>query len=134
MMVTLDGFTVAEDGDLSWTASHDPTSPSIGGPAERMGPDLPEAVTRMKQEAAKDIALFAGASVASSFMDLDLVDEYRLMVFPVTLGAGHRLFGSRTPTPVPAARRHALRSLWHRDLRSKPVYAGRGAERCLLHS
>jgi hypothetical protein len=35
MMVTLDGFTVAEDGDLSWTASHDPTSPSIGGPAER---------------------------------------------------------------------------------------------------
>ena len=36
--------------------------------------------------------LFAGASLASTFIDLDLIDEYRLMVHPVVLGKGLPLF------------------------------------------
>lgn len=189
MMVTLDGFTAGQGGDLSWTDVDDREFerhmaavlgsidamiygrvsyqelgtywPSAGtapdsseeeralarlmntipklvvsrsdvsldwGPAERMGPELAEAVPRVKREATKDIALFAGASVASSFMDLDLIDEYRVMVFPVTLGSGQRLFGGGT-------RRRQFRLLdvtrFDRSgvviLRSQPVGAASGA-------
>ena len=50
-------------------------------------------VARMKRQAGKDLVLFAGAGIAATFMNLDLVDEYRLMVHPVALGAGIPLFG-----------------------------------------
>lgn len=46
----------------------------------------------MKREPGKDLVLFAGASIASTFMNLDLVDEYRLMVHPIVLAKGIPLF------------------------------------------
>lgn len=61
-------------------------------PARQINENLKEEIARMKQERGKDLALFAGASIASTFMDLDLIDEYRLMVYPVVLGEGQRLF------------------------------------------
>jgi dihydrofolate reductase len=38
--------------------------------------------------------LFGGAEIASTFMELDLIDEYRLFVRPVVLGGGTPLFPS----------------------------------------
>jgi dihydrofolate reductase len=67
------------------------------GPAERIGVDLGASVTRIKREAKKELALFAGASVASTLMGLNLIDEFRLFVFPVTLGCGQRLFSDGMP-------------------------------------
>lgn len=52
----------------------------------------PEVVARQKREVDKDIVLFAGAQLARSFAELDLFDEYRLMVHPIVLGRGIRLF------------------------------------------
>lgn len=54
--------------------------------------NIAEAVNRLKQEPGKDIWLYGGASLITTFMNLGLVDEYRLSVHPVILGAGKPLF------------------------------------------
>jgi dihydrofolate reductase len=55
--------------------------------------DLAEEVTRLKQQEGKDILIFGSADLVNSLMQLGLVDEYRLMIFPVVVGSGKRLFG-----------------------------------------
>jgi dihydrofolate reductase len=54
--------------------------------------NIAEEVNKMKNESGKDIWLYGGASLIASFMNLGLVDEYRLSVHPVILGAGKPLF------------------------------------------
>lgn len=54
--------------------------------------DLAKEVARLKLQSGRDIALFAGAGIADSFMRLGLIDEYRLIVNPVLLGGGTPLF------------------------------------------
>ena len=49
-------------------------------------------VTRIKDEPGKDIWLFGGASLTTSLLRLNLVDEIALAIHPVILGAGKRLF------------------------------------------
>ncbi|MGE5402264.1 MAG: dihydrofolate reductase family protein [Ignavibacteriales bacterium] len=53
--------------------------------------DIKEEVGRLKQEPGKDISV-AGAGLASSFMQLNLIDEYQLYIHPVILGAGKAMF------------------------------------------
>ena len=55
--------------------------------------DLAEAVTRLKQER-RDGYLLAhgGVRFARSLVETDLIDEYRLVIHPVVLGAGERIF------------------------------------------
>jgi dihydrofolate reductase len=55
--------------------------------------DLGEAVGKLKQEIDGVILVGGSAQLAQSLIELDLVDEFRLMVFPVVLGSGKRLFG-----------------------------------------
>jgi dihydrofolate reductase len=55
--------------------------------------DLTEAVTRLKQERADGYLLaLGGVRFARSLVESGLIDEYRLVVHPVVLGAGERLF------------------------------------------
>jgi dihydrofolate reductase len=49
-------------------------------------------VTRLKGQRGKDLALFGSADLASTFTRLGLIDEYRILVAPVVLGAGHPMF------------------------------------------
>src|SRR4051812_46993905 len=55
--------------------------------------DLVEAVSRLKREADGDVVVHGSAQLAQALIAHDLVDELRLMVFPVVLGKGKRLFG-----------------------------------------
>ena len=50
-----------------------------------------EEVVRLKEQPGKDLAV-GGASLASTFMKLGLIDEYRLFVSPVVLGGGTPYF------------------------------------------
>ncbi len=51
-----------------------------------------EEVLKLKQQPGKDLALFGSADLLATLMQLDLVDEHRLLVNPVVLGDGHPLF------------------------------------------
>ena len=54
--------------------------------------DLTEELPRLKQEAGQDILIFGSGQLVHTLNVRDLIDEYRLMVFPVVLGSGKRLF------------------------------------------
>ena len=55
--------------------------------------DVAEAVAKLKKEQDGDIVVHGSAQLVQALLDNDLVDELRLMVFPVVLGTGKRLFG-----------------------------------------
>ena len=50
-------------------------------------------VSKLKQERDGDLLVYASYQLVRTLIEHDLADELRLMVFPVVLGAGERLFG-----------------------------------------
>jgi len=54
--------------------------------------DLAEEVARLKQEPGKDISISGSATLVRSLLREGLLDELRLMVHPVVVGRGRRLF------------------------------------------
>jgi dihydrofolate reductase len=54
--------------------------------------DVAEAVAALKQEQGDDLHLFGSAELAQALLEQRLVDEYRLMIDPVVVGGGKRLF------------------------------------------
>jgi dihydrofolate reductase len=55
--------------------------------------DVVDRVSRLKQELDGEIVVYASYQLGHTLMEHDLVDELRVVVFPVVLGAGERLFG-----------------------------------------
>ncbi len=55
--------------------------------------DLAEEVAKLKEAHEGDVVVHGSAQLAQALLEQDLVDELRLMVFPVVLGSGKRLFG-----------------------------------------
>ena len=55
--------------------------------------DVVSEVSKLKQELAGDIVVYASYQLGRTLIEHDLVDELRLFVYPVVLGAGERLFG-----------------------------------------
>jgi dihydrofolate reductase len=58
--------------------------------------DVVAAVAKLKQQIDGDIVVYASTQLAHTLLEHDLVDELRLTVYPVVLGAGERLFGETT--------------------------------------
>ena len=67
--------------DPEWNNSH------VVDPA-----NLVDEVNRLKSEGDGDLAVHGSATLVQALIDNDLVDEYHLMVFPVVLGQGKKLF------------------------------------------
>ncbi|GAA1032470.1 dihydrofolate reductase family protein [Virgisporangium ochraceum] len=63
--------------------------------------DAVEEVRKLKQTVDGDILVYASYLLGATLIEHDLVDELRLMIFPVVVGAGLRLFGATShATPV----------------------------------
>ncbi len=72
-------------GDLEWNNSH-----VIEG-------DLAKGVVALKEQAGQDIVVHGSPTLARSLMKEGLIDEYHLLVYPVVLGSGKRLFAEALP-------------------------------------
>ncbi|MGD2047960.1 MAG: dihydrofolate reductase family protein [Chloroflexota bacterium] len=62
--------------------------------------DVVEEIKKLKQQDGPDLQVHGSASFIQSLMEHDLVDEFWLKIFPVTLGMGKRLFDKGT---IPAS-------------------------------
>ena len=60
--------------------------------------DVVDEVSRLRQDVNGDIVVHGSARLVQTLLDRDLVDELRLMVFPVVLGSGKRIFGTTSDT------------------------------------
>jgi dihydrofolate reductase len=61
--------------------------------------DVPAEIARLKQDPGGDILVAGSRTLVHTLAEHDLVDEYRLMVHPIVLGSGKRLFdGPAGPT------------------------------------
>src|SRR5919108_4364409 len=65
-----------------------------------LGDDWAQEVARLRNELDGDIVVYGSRRLSQSLIEMGLVDELRLMVYPVVLGAGARLFGE-TPDKIP---------------------------------
>jgi dihydrofolate reductase len=62
--------------------------------------DLAAEVAALKEQPGQDLLLYASGDLADWLTQHGLIDEYRLMVFPVFVGAGKRIFDNVTPTTL----------------------------------
>lgn len=68
------------------------TQNGTGQKAIFINDNIREEVIKLKNKPGKDIWLYGGASLITTFINLGLVDEFRLSIHPVVLGEGKPLF------------------------------------------
>ena len=67
------------------------------GPFEGVGPDIVEAIRRIKSQDGPDLILWGSSTLTSTLLEHALADEVLLVVYPVLLGTGKRIFAEGTP-------------------------------------
>ena len=82
-----------------YVASNTRTS-SEWQPSVFLNVDVAEKVAKLKQEQGPDLHVWGSGDLLQTLMKHDLVDVFWLMIFPITLGSGKRLFADGT---IPAA-------------------------------
>lgn len=65
-----------------------------------LGGDIPEKITQIKGQPGPDLCVWGSGDLMQTLIKHDLVDEFRLILYPLTLGSGKRLFAEGT---LPAA-------------------------------
>jgi dihydrofolate reductase len=106
MMDQYEGPRQAELGEYADMMNGYPkhvASTTLQGPLEwnnstLIGPNVAEGVSNLKRQDGKGILVFGSGELVNTLMGHDLVDEYRLMIFPLVLGSGKRLFGDGSGT------------------------------------
>ncbi|MGA7631287.1 MAG: dihydrofolate reductase family protein [Terriglobales bacterium] len=68
-----------------------------GGPAETLGSDIVEGILRIKAQDGPDVILSGSSTLTSTLLEHGLADEVLLVVFPVLLGTGKRIFADGIP-------------------------------------
>ena len=59
--------------------------------------EVPEAVSSLKAEQSKDIVVLGSGALVQTLMKRNLVDQYTLLIHPLVLGSGRRLFTDGGP-------------------------------------
>ena len=69
--------------------------------------DVVKEVAGLKQRFAREVQVHGSCGLAQTLIEQDLIDEYRLLTFPVILGTGRRLFGAgAVPASLTLVRSH----------------------------
>jgi len=105
--VTYDGFSKA------WPESKDEGAPRINGMPKYVvsttlknpewnnshviSGNIVDEIKKLKQQDGKNLLLYGSGKLAQTLMQNDLVDQYSLLVYPIVLGTGQRLFQDGSP-------------------------------------
>ena len=87
-----DSFNAA----TKYVATHRPKS-LAWGPAEDLGADIVEGVRRIKEKSGPQLIVWGSSTLTPVLLEHGLADEVLLLVFPVLLGTGKRIFSEGTP-------------------------------------
>jgi dihydrofolate reductase len=87
-----DGINAA----TKYVATHRPDS-LAWGPFEGVGPDIVAGVRRIKSQDGPGLILWGSSTLTSTVLEQGLADEALLVVYPVLLGTGKRIFAAGTP-------------------------------------
>jgi dihydrofolate reductase len=89
-------FKDALNNARKYVASSNPTA-RLGWPnSTLLHGDVPAAVADLKESSGTNLVIMGSGVLISSLMAADLIDEYLLMIAPLVLGAGRRLFAGGT--------------------------------------
>ncbi len=72
--------------------------------------NIAEEVARLKQQPGQDILIAGSGTLVRTLMQHDLIDQYQLLVYPVVLGSGKRLFENVRKTPLKVVETKAFSS------------------------
>jgi dihydrofolate reductase len=92
------GADSTESEKVIWSAVHSKRKYVFSGSTKEDGratfitSDIAGVVNKIKKEEGKDIWLYGGARLIKTFIDLGLIDVYRISVHPTVLGVGKSLF------------------------------------------
>ena len=100
---TADQDQSLDDAELEWSALWKPlpklvfstTLTAVQGTARLASDDLAEEIERLRAEPGEGDIAIGGATLAAEAAGLGLIDEYRLMVYPVLVGGGIPYFPRR---------------------------------------
>ena len=95
-------FTPVLDNSLKYVASRNLKDPLPWQNSKLLSGDAAESVARLKEQPGKDIAILGSGDLLQTLMRHKLVDSYVLLIHPLLLGRGRRLFADD-------AQRQALR-------------------------
>jgi dihydrofolate reductase len=109
--VTYQGFAAAwpqskdEGADYFNSVRKYVVSKTLEGPLEwnnstLVKDDIVEQITNLRQQDGKDITVHGSATLVQTLMQHDLVDRYRLLVYPLVVGKGKRLFEGDIPVTL----------------------------------
>ena len=79
-----------------YVATHRPKS-LAWGPAEDLGADIVEGIRRLKEKSGPHLIVWGSSTLTPVLLEHGLADEVFLLVFPVLLGTGKRIFSEGTP-------------------------------------
>jgi dihydrofolate reductase len=79
-----------------YVSTHRPKSLEWG-PVEDLGPDIVEGIRRIKAKEGPQLIVWGSSTLTPVLLEHGLADEVLLLVFPVLLGTGKRIFSDGTP-------------------------------------
>jgi dihydrofolate reductase len=69
-----------------------------------------EEISNLKQQSGQDVLIFGSGQLANWLIQKDLIDQYHLLVYPIILGRGKRLFQNGSTSPLKLVESKSFRS------------------------
>jgi dihydrofolate reductase len=85
-------FKDALNNTQKYVASHSPATKLEWPNSTLLHGDVPAAVAELKQSSSSNLVIMGSGELITALMSADLIDEYLLMIAPLVLGTGRRLF------------------------------------------